>query len=141
MRYEIDFPLPPQALSGNGRTCWQQKARLTGEYRLECHLRIVSARARGKLPKTPLPSPVTVHLEYYMARSAFGNDGRFRGTDPDNAIMAAKPAVDALVAAGVMAGDTHQHRRVGETRLFRRKEEHRGNCMLRVVLETAEINS
>jgi crossover junction endodeoxyribonuclease RusA len=94
--FELDIPLhrgrPP--LTANQRLHWAEKGRRTRTIR-----EAVAWRARQA--KVPAAQHVTAQLHY--------TTGDNRSRDTDNLVATQKPAVDALVSAGVIPDDNPQH--------------------------------
>ena len=63
---------------------------------------VMAALAFARWDREPVRSPVAVIVTRYLGP-------RERALDPDNAVSACKPLLDALVHHGVIAGDTPAH--------------------------------
>lgn len=138
MRYEIELPLPPKALSSNRNAHnrhWYCKAKAAKEYRQSCGMAYLAARNAGRLPC--FDKPVIVHLHYYLRRIPH-DDINYYPKDEDNARGAFKAGQDALVDAGIIPADSRKFVHAGETRLFGTKKEHQGRTCLIVIIETLE---
>ena len=90
----ISIPIPPRALSPNGRPHFMAKAKAKRTQRDTANM-----GARAALGRTPQPrwTHATVQLRWY-AKTA-------RWPDADNAIGSVKGAIDGLVDAGVLLDD------------------------------------
>lgn len=58
------------------------------------------------------------------------DDGFYRPKDEDNALASCKAALDGIRDAGVIKGDSKKYLKIGEVRLYTRKEEHKGKTEL-----------
>jgi len=138
---EIEIPLPPQGVQQNQRRHWRETAAAIRGYRLMC--RGAAANA-GKVPV-----PVKIHAEFFMGRSAqektWAQARRARGLKPKpivyrpldtmNAIAALKAAIDGIVDAGVLPGDSHKQVQWGDVNLYRTAKEHKGRSCVVLRLE------
>lgn len=146
--WQIELPLPPREASPNHHVHWRYKTGASGrvsEYRRECAEIIRNAG----LP--PLKAPVVLNLEFYYARpsvEAAEHLYRYRPRkkvwefkhaicrDEDNARSSAKPAQDAFIDAGIVAGkgDGKRYVKSGFCWLYTTAKEHRGRtCLIMTV--------
>lgn len=128
----VDLPLPPAECSPNCHPA-TVRARIRAHqvraaYRRDCALAFCAAGIGA------LPLPVTVHLDYYLARARVP-DGRYRPRDEDNGRAAAKPLQDSLQDAGIVPNDRRGMVAVGRTVLHTLAADHQGQCALIVTLE------
>lgn len=113
------LPLPPVNLSPNARCHWRPKAAAVKAYRQQ------SAALMRAAQVPQFDGLVAVDLEFYLCRIA-GDKTSYYPKDEDNARASMKAAQDALMDAGIIAGDGKKHVRVGETLLRTRAKEHKG---------------
>lgn len=140
------LPLPPRALSPNvaSHRNWRARHKAAKVYRAGCTgamkvlLREICTRGWG-MPGADLPlrCKASVDIEYYLAPVREGDalgllrhHDSYRPTDADNAVAAAKCAIDALVDCGLLAGDTGEHLELGRCRIYRLVREHLGRTEL-----------
>lgn len=86
-------------------------------------------------------TPITIHLDFYLAKrkDASGKvikDNCYRPLDEANANGSAKPAIDALIDAGVIPDDSYRYVRIGETNLHRNAKAHGGKTMVVLTIDT-----
>lgn len=95
----LRLPAPPAGLSANARRRqhWSTTATLTRGYRILCLLSL-----NGKHTTVPIPAVAHVSLELCSGR---------RAPDVDSIASLAKPALDALVEAGVLVDDSPRYLR------------------------------
>lgn len=149
MRYQIELPLPPKALSPNFRGHTRERARWVKRYRY-CCLQFYKAAKLPTIIAAPSPQaapvkvapikPVIVHLDFYLAPkvSACGQklpDGCYRPRDEDGARGAFKAGQDALVDAGIIPDDSKKYVRMGYTKIHSTQKQHGGKTMVVLTLE------
>lgn len=130
---QIEIPLPPEGCGPNTYRHWTKKSAAARTYREEAHL---LARAAHSGP--PFDEPVIVSCEWFMGKTAaqkLGADRRYRPLDTANAIASLKAAIDGIVDAGVLTGDSHKHLSWGRTILHRAAKEHGGRACVVLTFE------
>lgn len=104
--------LPAAEISPNARVHWSARQRAVREYRAAVYLAAVDFRnTLERQQRAPLKPIMPARLDL---RFVFGTD---RLRDADNYIAMAKPAIDALVQAGFLAGDTAEQLSIGSVHL------------------------
>ncbi len=123
----VELRLPPKACSPNRRGHWAAHSGGYAKYRSDCALLIRKARNLAGLPTF---GRAVVSYEFFLARRPHPPipDGLYRPRDNDNAIACMKAFQDALVDAGLLAGDTGRRVSVGNVVLRSKKKDHGGRC-------------
>ena len=157
--YALWLPLPPKACSQNCHVNWRTARPQVAAYKDTCK-KAFEATGWGKLP-----TPLTIHLEFYLARqpdyywkcpkrycrrrsvvagkcpihgatfTRKNRDTRYYPKDEGNARAAFKAGQDSMVEAGLLPDDHHRYLHDGRTTIYSTKAEHQGKCGLRVTLE------
>jgi hypothetical protein len=120
------LPLPPRALSSNGSYGhWATHSKAVKRYREDC--RLLAAAARGELYTrfTPMEH-ARLSMRWVYCRTQ-GKDV-YCPIDVGNAIYAAKPLIDSLIAAGIIAGDSADHLELGPVEIERHRGHGAGQC-------------
>lgn len=135
-RHVVELPLPYRECSPNYRGHTKVRARKVAAYRQACFYAI------RKAGLGPMPAPVTLHLEFFLARPAtlaerYKRADLYFPLDDDDAIGSFKPGRDALADVGIVKADTKRYVRQGSCHLYTRAEEHRGRCCLVLTIEEA----
>ena len=135
MKYQIELPLPPRALSPNFRGHTRARAPWVRKYRAACGMLLRKAQIG------PLPTPVTLHWDFYYAsrKTASGqriNDNCFRARDEGNALGSVKAGIDALADAGIVPDDSKKYVRMGSVTLHSTAKEHKGRTGVVLTIET-----
>lgn len=141
-RLVVSLNLPPVECSPNPKRAisWRRKSTAVKKYRGEVAFDAGIAKIASLWPVQP-PARVRVSLDYYTARpkpgtaAAFFAAGRYRPLDSDNAIAAAKSALDGLRDACVIGADTSRRLQIGHVRIHSRKDEHQGRAALVLTIE------
>ncbi|GIW17455.1 MAG: hypothetical protein N2109_06940 [Fimbriimonadales bacterium] len=121
-------PLPPVEASPNGRLDRRRRIGGLAAYRDEVAL---LAREAARREGWSWRGPVRLSMVWGI-RGGRAHDGRYRPADVDNAVAAAKPLIDGLRLAGVIADDRWELLELGQVRA-----ERGGGPWVRVVLEVA----
>lgn len=134
---EIVIPLPPIGCQPHAKGHWRPKAAATKLHREE-------ARMYGIASNLRLSGMVRIHHDWYMGKTKAElftggrSDRRYHPLDIGNAIAALKAAIDGLVDAGVLPGDTHKQVQWGECRLLRTAKAHGGRSGVVLRFEALE---
>jgi len=99
-RFEVRLPLPPLALSPNGRTHWRTRARLVTQHRGEAKWRALEALGYAYNPVPLFPAGTVVRVTAWVYRPK-----RRKRMDDDNFKASCKAYLDGLTDAGVWADD------------------------------------
>jgi hypothetical protein len=133
----IVLPLPPVDCKQNTHKHWRQKGAAIKLYRQEAMLLTMAAK-----PWVPFAGPVVVSHEWFMHVPHKEQIGlvpkRYRPLDIGNAIGALKAAIDGIVDAGLIPGDSHKVLKWGEGVLHRSANEHGGRSCVVLTFETIE---
>lgn len=134
-KVSIEIPLPPAGCNIHAKGPWRAKAAATKIYRGE-----VATLARRYA--SHFAGPVMLSHEWFMApdirEKARGSVRRYRPLDEGNAIGALKAAVDGLVDAGLIKGDTHVLLKWGACTLNRDRKRHGGRTCVVLTIEPFE---
>lgn len=128
--WECEIPLPPRSVSPNRKSSehWSKRHKAVKEYKGACYFLFISAKLDGRLP-FGWGGKVTISADFYMAPNPY--DGCVRPRDEDNAQGCLKPAIDALVEADVIRGDSAKYVHTGRVRLFSKAKDHKGrHCVV-----------
>jgi Holliday junction resolvase RusA-like endonuclease len=103
---EFEVPLPPVALSPNGRVHFQVKREATYTYRRTVMFLAHDAMRTTRGWRSPL-AKVRVSFEWGLRdkRPAHVVATEYHPKDADNAVAASKALIDGLVDAGIVADD------------------------------------
>ncbi len=111
MELLVKLPLPPSECSQNFHGDWRRRMRVTKQYREKCGWAWLSAaKAAGWVQQ----QSVEVEAVYCCYSKCEG----YKARDIQNAIGAMKPAIDAMVDAGIIPGDTKNHLDWGRVELL-----------------------
>jgi hypothetical protein len=112
-QYLIGIPVLPAAeISPNARVHWTKRQRAVRLYRQAVYLAAVDFRNTLERQQSVRVEPIgRARLDF---RFVFDLQ---RVRDPDNCIAMAKPAIDALVHAGLLAGDSAEQVTIGAVHL------------------------
>lgn len=137
-QWTVEIPLPPRSVSPNRKSSehWSKRHRAVKEYREACYWIYMAARPTLARIRGFINMPVVIHADFYMAPCPY--DGCVRPRDHDNAQGCLKPAIDALVDAGVLQGDSAKHVRTGAIRLHSKAKDHKGRHCVLLTIEAAE---
>lgn len=127
----IEIPLPPKHCTPNSYCHWRTRGRAAKQYRREAWAACIEQR------REPMVGLVRVRLTV-NAGPTQEFDKRYRPLDAQNLIASLKAAIDGIVDAGVLAGDSKQYLCWGEVIFFTRKRQHQGRACIELWLETCD---
>jgi Holliday junction resolvase RusA-like endonuclease len=134
---ELEIPLPPRALSPNGaQGNWRKRAKCKKLHKEAAH--ILAVQNGGKLD-----GPARISCVWFMGSTVSEKAGYplYRPLDIQNANSSLKAAIDGLVSAGMIQGDSHKLLTWGETVLLRSQKEHKGRSCVVLRLELIEAGT
>lgn len=137
----IVIPLPPVGNRSQAQGNWRSKSQAVKAYRAE--VKAYALEHRG----VKFTRKVVVHHHWFLGKTPLEKQlgakcpkvhKKYRPRDEQNAIYALKPAIDALVDAGILKDDAREFVTWGRYEWAATEKEHKGRAFVHLTLEEVE---